>query len=166
MAAAVFDSTRHHSRSTTGSSTVTATISNMCNIPGCNSPKDLLTNDNIATHSMHTIKPYGLHIINSNGSSNNIPMPSSSLNYHHHSLPPTLLHQPKSQIRTNYYNQFYTCSRQNKRKSAVELLAESKPFYVKSEAVLDRNQKLAYRNPVACSTPIQRPTSCNYYFLL
>lgn len=29
-----------------------------------------------------------------------------------------------------------------KRKSAVELLAESKPYYVKSETVLDRHQQL------------------------
>lgn len=162
MAAAVFDSPRHHSRSTTVSSTGTTTNANMCNIPGCNSPKDIITNDNIATHSIHTMKPYGPRM-NNNNSSNHITMPSSSMNYHHHSLPPTLLHQPKSQIRTSYHSQFYTCSRQNKRKSAVELLAESKPFYVKSEAVLDRNQKLGYRNPTACSIPIQRPTSCKYF---
>lgn len=33
----------------------------------------------------------------------------------------------------------------NKRKSAVELLAESKAFYVKSETVLDRKQELPLR---------------------
>lgn len=33
----------------------------------------------------------------------------------------------------------------NKRKSAVELLAESKAFYVKSEMVLDRKQELPLR---------------------
>jgi len=35
--------------------------------------------------------------------------------------------------------------RSSKRKSAVELLAESKPFYVKSETVLDRQQQLNIR---------------------
>ncbi|EDV95558.1 dendritic arbor reduction protein 1 [Drosophila grimshawi] len=34
----------------------------------------------------------------------------------------------------------------NKRKSAVELLAESKPFYIKSEAVFERLQQASYRN--------------------
>lgn len=36
-------------------------------------------------------------------------------------------------------------SRQIRRKSAVELLAESKHFYVKSETVLDRKQQLNHR---------------------
>lgn len=34
---------------------------------------------------------------------------------------------------------------QQKRKSAVELLAETKAFYVKSETVLDRKQELPLR---------------------
>lgn len=34
---------------------------------------------------------------------------------------------------------------QQKRKSAVEMLAESKAFYVKSETVLDRKQELPLR---------------------
>lgn len=42
--------------------------------------------------------------------------------------------------------------RNTKRKSAVELLAESKPYYVKSENVLDKKQQLLYqsmRTPLA-----------------
>lgn len=42
--------------------------------------------------------------------------------------------------------------RNAKRKSAVELLAESKPYYVKSENVLDKKQQLLYqsmRTPLA-----------------
>lgn len=37
---------------------------------------------------------------------------------------------------------YSTGQRHAKRKSAVELLAESKPLYVKSETVLDRDQQL------------------------
>lgn len=42
----------------------------------------------------------------------------------------------------------YSVGRHHKRKSAVELLAESKPFYVKSETVLDRHQQLNFRGVV------------------
>ncbi|XP_017098540.2 uncharacterized protein [Drosophila bipectinata] len=47
-----------------------------------------------------------------------------------------------------HHNAFYhTGGRHyNKRKSAVELLAESKPFYIKSEAVFERLQQSGYRN--------------------
>lgn len=38
-------------------------------------------------------------------------------------------------------------SMRSKRKSAVELLAESKPFYVKSEVVRDTTQTLPSRPP-------------------
>lgn len=41
-----------------------------------------------------------------------------------------------------HHNYLMNHSRNYKRKSAVEMLAESKPFYVKSEAVLDRQQQL------------------------
>lgn len=39
-------------------------------------------------------------------------------------------------------NPLYASQRNFKRKSAVELLAESKAYYVKSETVLDRHQQL------------------------
>lgn len=42
-------------------------------------------------------------------------------------------------------NPLYASQRNFKRKSAVELLAESKAYYVKSETVLDRHQQL-YRS--------------------
>ncbi|GAB0096934.1 uncharacterized protein DMENIID0001_125160 [Sergentomyia squamirostris] len=47
-------------------------------------------------------------------------------------------HQP----RTHHLMNYGTDQRHSKRKSAVELLAESKPLYVKSETVLDRDQQL------------------------
>lgn len=161
MAAAVYDSPRHHGRSTNSA--------NMCSVPGCNSPKDIV-HENALPHttSLHAaMKPFSSHAMNSSG---HMPMSPSALalsmsptsigGYQHHSLPATLLQQSKSQQhKANYYNHYYTNSRQNKRKSAVEMLAESKPFYVKSEAVLDRKQNLGYRNPVP-SGPIQKPTSC------
>lgn len=50
----------------------------------------------------------------------------------------------------------HNAHRLSKRKSAVELLAESKPFYVKSETVLDRQQQLNYRSG--------NSTSCKYNF--
>ncbi|XP_065082170.1 uncharacterized protein LOC135704625 isoform X2 [Ochlerotatus camptorhynchus] len=48
--------------------------------------------------------------------------------------------QLQHQQAVHYHNM-----RNSKRKSAVELLAESKPFYVKSEMVLDRQQQLNMR---------------------
>ncbi|XP_060658110.1 filaggrin-2 [Drosophila nasuta] len=39
----------------------------------------------------------------------------------------------------------------NKRKSAVELLAESKPFYIKSDAVFERLQQSGYRTAAAAA---------------
>ncbi|XP_021696820.1 probable serine/threonine-protein kinase yakA isoform X1 [Aedes aegypti] len=48
--------------------------------------------------------------------------------------------QQQHQQAVHYHNM-----RNSKRKSAVELLAESKPFYVKSEMVLDRQQQLNMR---------------------
>lgn len=53
--------------------------------------------------------------------------------------------------------------RHSKRKTAVELLAESKPFYVKSETVLDRQQQLPYGvRVVASGQPIS--PSCKIQF--
>lgn len=49
--------------------------------------------------------------------------------------PPTL---------SSHVDKHHLCN--TKRKSAVELLAESKAYYVKSEVVLDRKQKLSYQN--------------------
>lgn len=54
--------------------------------------------------------------------------------------------------------------RSSKRKSAVEMLAESKPFYVKSETVLDRQQQLNIRgngNTSSCEYTIHN-TICYY----
>lgn len=158
MAAAVFDSPRHHSRVTNSS--------NICSVPGCNSPKEII-NENVLSHttSLHaSMKPFSSHALSGSGhlpmspTAMNASMSPTSIGYQHHSLPATLLQQSKSQQhKATYFNHYYTNSRQNKRKSAVELLAESKPFYVKSEAVLDRQQNLGYRNPM---TTHQKPTSC------
>lgn len=159
MAAAVYDSPRHHSRA------IATANANMCNVPGCNSPKEIGSENVAHISAMHSMKPFGSHAMNT---SNHLPMSPAlvsmstrPLNYQHHSLPPTFLHQSKSNARTNLYNHYYTNSRQNKRKSAVEMLAESKPFYVKSEAVLDRKQNLVYRSPIASTATHQKPTSCN-----
>lgn len=61
--------------------------------------------------------------------------------------------------------------RNTKRKSAVELLAESKPYYVKSENVLDKKQQLLYqsmRTPFATKTNTNTNTNlpsstCKYF---
>lgn len=52
-------------------------------------------------------------------------------------------------------NPIYASHRNFKRKSAVELLAETKAYYVKSETVLDRHQQLYRSSNLA-------PTSCKY----
>lgn len=69
--------------------------------------------------------------------------------YSHHSLPHHSNHQ--------YRGGGGSSHRHSKRKSAVEMLAESKPFYVKSDMVLDRQQQL-YRGSV-CPPPT---SSCTY----
>lgn len=61
--------------------------------------------------------------------------------------------------------------RNAKRKSAVELLAESKPYYVKSENVLDKKQQLMYqsmRTPLATKSNTTNLSSnaCKYYYLM
>lgn len=47
---------------------------------------------------------------------------------------------------SDLHGQHHRGDRYSKRKSAVEMLAESKPFYVKSEIVLDRHQHLSNRS--------------------
>lgn len=51
----------------------------------------------------------------------------------------------QSQGHSAGHNSFYRHYNYNKRKSAVELLAESKPFYIKSDAVFERLQQSGYR---------------------
>lgn len=69
---------------------------------------------------------------------------------HHHLMhgptgaPPLSIYQEKEHH--NNYLMSYSRSYDHKRKSAVEMLAESKPYYVKSELVLDRHQQLNSRN--------------------
>lgn len=63
---------------------------------------------------------------------------------HHHTLTgaPSIYQQGKE----HHNNYFLSHSRNYKRKSAVELLAETKSYYVKSENVLDRHQQLNARS--------------------
>ena len=56
-------------------------------------------------------------------------------------------------------NPLYASQRNFKRKSAVELLAESKSYYVKSETVLDRHQHL-YRSGNMGSAPCEYQMHC------
>lgn len=67
--------------------------------------------------------------------------------HHHQQQQPPNSYLTLSQQHSLFMHQ---SQRHSKRKSAVELLAESKPFYVKSETVLDRQQQLNYRG---VSTP-------------
>jgi hypothetical protein len=69
---------------------------------------------------------------------------------HHHTMhqsasaapPPLSIYQAKE----HHNNYLLSHSRNYKRKSAVELLAETKSYYVKSENVLDRHQQLNARS--------------------
>lgn len=69
-----------------------------------------------------------------------------------HQVPPQLPKKtrPKQSIRPigggSIVHSSNEIQMRHKRKSAVELLAESKPYYVKSEAVLDRKQQLLYQS--------------------
>lgn len=47
-------------------------------------------------------------------------------------------------------------------KSAVEMLAESKPYYVKSENVLDRHQQLSSSSSARCGAGNGSSLSCEY----
>lgn len=73
-----------------------------------------------------------------------------SQSYH---IPPILPKKMKKTYRTIVGDSIVHCTFPNdahfkntKRKSAVELLAESKPYYVKSENVLDKKQQLLYQS--------------------
>lgn len=96
--------------------------------------------------------------------------PQSSLHhhqqspYHHHTnsmiVPPVSYQSPVS-VQSPYHHHLrladvaHRRDKSAKRKSAVEMLAESKPFYVKSEMVLDRQQQLSIRGSNSAS-------SCKY----
>lgn len=90
----------------------------------------------------------------------------------HHQIPPQL---PKK-MRKNYLtissgtlvhsgmiNDSYFI-RNSKRKSAVELLAESKPYYVKSENVLDRKQYQNTRSQLTTksNSTVLSPNACKF----
>lgn len=161
MAAAVYESPRHHNRE------VEPSASNMCNIQVCNSPKHIGSDNVSHINSSHQLKPFGAHSLNIPNQTSITPtfgtIPKVSSGYHHHSLPATLL---QIHAKTNYHHHYHSNNRQFpikpiKRKSAVELLAESKPFYVKSEAVLDRKQRLAYKTPISSN---QKSSSCKCIF--
>ncbi|KAG5679340.1 hypothetical protein PVAND_008912 [Polypedilum vanderplanki] len=68
---------------------------------------------------------------------------------HHHTMHPSssaAAPPPLSIYQAKEHHNNYFMSRNYKRKSAVELLAETKSYYVKSENVLDRHQQLSARN--------------------
>jgi hypothetical protein len=76
-----------------------------------------------------------------------------SQSQHHHTVhpgstsggpPPLSIYQVKEHH--NNYLMSHSRNYNYKRKSAVEMLAESKPYYVKSETVLDRHQQLNARS--------------------
>lgn len=73
---------------------------------------------------------------------------------HHHP------HQQPPQHHLSHQQQQQHHFRHSKRKTAVEMLAESKPFYVKSDVVLDRQQQFSYggRAVVANSAQQQSPS--------
>jgi hypothetical protein len=75
---------------------------------------------------------------------------------HHHVMhsgpapaPPLSIYQVKEHHNNYLMSRNYNYKRN---KSAVEMLAESKPYYVKSETVLDRHQQLNSRgnNTLSC----------------
>lgn len=78
---------------------------------------------------------------------------NKSMNQQHHHImhagtssgapPPLSIYQVKEHH--NNYLMSHSRNYNYKRKSAVEMLAESKPYYVKSETVLDRHQQLNAR---------------------
>lgn len=86
---------------------------------------------------------------------------------HHHVMhsgsasgaPPLSIYQVKEHH--NNYLMSYSRNYNYKRKSAVEMLAESKPYYVKSETVLDRHQQLNARgsgnNTLSCKFRLSLP---------
>lgn len=83
--------------------------------------------------------------------------PQQQQQQHHHIMssgapPPLSIYQVKEHH--NNYLMSHSRNYNYKRKSAVEMLAESKPYYVKSETVLDRHQQLNARgagsNTLSC----------------
>lgn len=65
--------------------------------------------------------------------------------------PPLSIYQVKEHH--NNYLMSHSRNYNYKRKSAVEMLAESKPYYVKSETVLDRHQQLPRgSNTLSCKS--------------
>jgi hypothetical protein len=71
--------------------------------------------------------------------------------------PPLSIYQVKEH--RNYLTSSHRNYNYKRNKSAVEMLAESKPYYVKSENVLDRHQQLSSRGAGNASL------SCEYFSL-
>jgi hypothetical protein len=69
--------------------------------------------------------------------------------------PPLSIYQVKEH--RNYLTSSHRNYNYKRNKSAVEMLAESKPYYVKSENVLDRHQQLSSRGAGNASL------SCEFY---
>lgn len=94
----------------------------------------------------------------------------SAQQHHHqqqqHQIPPQLPKKTKKNYRTISGGTVVNSAlindpnyvRNTKRKSAVELLAESKPYYVKSENVLDKKQQLFYQS---MRTPLATKSNTN-----
>ncbi|XP_017840684.2 uncharacterized protein LOC108598517 [Drosophila busckii] len=68
--------------------------------------------------------------------------------------------QPHPSHSAFYHGRHYNY---NKRKSAVELLAESKPFYIKSDAVFERLQQSSYRNGSGTNSKRNRRPEESHY---
>ncbi|XP_037035192.1 uncharacterized protein LOC119073697 [Bradysia coprophila] len=130
MATAVYGgSPRHHSR---------IMVSGNVGTP------NIVTNSNTITthHHLPNALQQSTPIISATlNQSSNIIFPPTS--YISSSNPPTI---SSNHFAAHTLMHHHNAHRLSKRKSAVELLAESKPFYVKSETVLDRQQQLNYRS--------------------
>lgn len=74
--------------------------------------------------------------------------------------PPLSIYQVKEH--RNYLTSSHRNYNYKRNKSAVEMLAESKPYYVKSENVLDRHQQLNSRGAAGNASS---SLSCEYSFL-
>lgn len=180
MAAAVFGgSPRHHNRNLISNSNSTSiAVPNMTNeniahnntstIPPQSTPIRSTSLNHQSSNQM-IFPPLQSYI------SSSTPKSSSSYynNHHHrqqsnqsffnygqsigyqHPLPISPLQQQQQQLQQQ---QHVRSRHHSKRKSAVELLAESKPLYVKSETVLDRHQQLSYRRNTP-PNPIQSTSS-------
>lgn len=94
----------------------------------------------------------------------------------HHQIPPQLPKKTRKNYRTissgtlvhsGMFNDPQHFMRNTKRKSAVELLAESKPYYVKSENVLDKKQQLQYQSTrtqlaTKAGSTVISPNACKF----